>query len=255
VAFDKRTGEVKYKISDELASYASPILATIDGRRWCFAFCRDGLLAFDPTNGRIDFHFPWRAKLLESVNASSPVVVGNEVFITETYGPGGCLLRVKPGECEVVWQDDLKNREKSLTCHWMTPVYCDGYLYGCHGRHDGSAELRCVEWKTGKLMWSEPGLARSCLLLADGRFVCLSEEGTLRLFKPNPERYEPLATTVLRDEKAPPSQFGFGPPSLLKSPAWAAPILSHGLMYVRGKDRVVCVELIPRGYRPDRLFS
>ena len=33
VAFDKRTGEVKYKITDELASYSSPTIATVNGRR------------------------------------------------------------------------------------------------------------------------------------------------------------------------------------------------------------------------------
>ena len=32
---------------------------------------------------------------------------------------------------------------------------------------------------------------------------------------------------------------------LLKYPAWAAPVLSHGLLYVRGRDRLVCLELIP----------
>ncbi len=36
VAFDKYTGKVKYKVSDELASYSSPVLATIGKRRWCF---------------------------------------------------------------------------------------------------------------------------------------------------------------------------------------------------------------------------
>jgi hypothetical protein len=33
--------------------------------------------------------------------------------------------------------------------------------------------------------------------------------------------------------------------SLLDYPCWAAPILSHGLLYVRGEDRLVCLELIP----------
>ena len=32
---------------------------------------------------------------------------------------------------------------------------------------------------------------------------------------------------------------------LLNYPAWAAPILSHGLIYVRGANRVACFELIP----------
>ena len=29
-------------------------------------------------------------------------------------------------------------------------------------------------------------------------------------------------------------------------PCWAAPIVSHGLMYLRGEERLVCVELIPK---------
>src|SRR5262249_12132786 len=43
VAFDKKTGEIRYKVSDELASYASPVVATIGDRRWGFVFARGGL--------------------------------------------------------------------------------------------------------------------------------------------------------------------------------------------------------------------
>ncbi len=65
VAFDKRTGEVRYQITDELASYASPCLATIDGRRWCFVFARGGLVGFDPVNGRVEYrHAPRKGKVL-----------------------------------------------------------------------------------------------------------------------------------------------------------------------------------------------
>ena len=46
VAFDKFTGEVRYQTADELASYASPVAATIGGRPWCFAFARGGLVGF-----------------------------------------------------------------------------------------------------------------------------------------------------------------------------------------------------------------
>src|SRR5262249_55987113 len=60
VAFDKYTGKVKYKVSDELASYASPVLATIGKRRWCFVFARGGLLGLEPSTGKVDFHYRWR---------------------------------------------------------------------------------------------------------------------------------------------------------------------------------------------------
>jgi outer membrane protein assembly factor BamB len=239
VAFDKKTGKVRYQISDELASYAGPTLATINGRRWCFAFSRGGLLAFNPADGKIDFHFPWRAADLESVNAANPVVVGDQVFITETYGVGGALLKVSPGKYEVVWSDTKKTPlRKSLMCHWMTPVHADGYLYGCSGRHTRNGELRCVELATGKVMWSEPDLTRTSLLMVDGHFVCLAEDGTLRLLKVNPQKYEEVSRVELTDPatKRP----------LLEYPCWAAPILSHGLLYVRGEDRLVCLELIPK---------
>src|SRR5690606_25563868 len=88
VAFDKLTGQVRYQLSDELASYSSPTLATIGDRRWCFVFARGGLLGFEPATGKLDFHYPWRSPKLESVNASNPVVVDNTVFISECYGPG-----------------------------------------------------------------------------------------------------------------------------------------------------------------------
>lgn len=245
VAFDKRTGKVSYTLGDDLASYASPVLATIAGRRWCFVFAREGLLAFEPKSGQLDFHFPWRAKSLESVNASNPVVVGDRVFVSETYGPGSALLEVRPGGYEVVWSDADKRRGKSLQTHWNTPIYHDGYLYASSGRHTENAELRCVEFESGKVMWSQPGLGRASLLYVDGHCVCLTEHGALLLFKPTPEKLDVVAQTILptKDE---PGGFDGGPARLLRYPAWAAPVLSHGLLYLRGADRLVCLELIPR---------
>lgn len=236
VAFNKYDGKVKYRISDELAGYAGPVLATIDGRRWCFVFARGGLLAFEPSTGKIDFHFPWRSEDLECVNAANPVVIGNLVLISETYGPGSALLKVKPGGYEVVWSDARKFR-KSLQCHWMTPIHHQGYVYGSSGRHTNNAELRCIELATGKVQWSEPRLTRCSLLMVDGHFLCLGEDGTLRLLKVNPKKYEEISTLEVKDPRT-------GRP-LLEYPCWAAPILSHGLLYIRGEERLVCLELIP----------
>jgi outer membrane protein assembly factor BamB len=249
VAFDKRSGEVRYKITNELASYASLQLATIGGRRWAFAFCRGGLVAFEPATGKVDFEYPWRARTLESVNASTPVVVGDEVFISETYSIGSSLLKVAPGRHEVVWSDDPNRREKSFKAHWNTPIFVDGYLYGCSGRNPPDAELRCIEWKTGQVKWSEPTMIRSSLLYVDGHFVSMGEFGSLELIKVNPEKYERISEiTYKRPATAPaaePSPLDLPEPNLLRTPCWAAPILSHGLMYVRGEDRLLCLDLIP----------
>ena len=232
VAFDKRTGKVKYRLSDELASYASPVSATIGGRRWCFVFARGGLVGFDPATGKRDFHYPWRATMLQSVNVATPVVSDDRVFVTEAYTIGGLLLKVRPGGFDVVWKDGRK-RDRALSSWWNTPVLVDGHLYGSNGM--GSGDLRCVELATGKVKWTAGGPGQCSLIHVDGHFIGLSVDGTLRLSKVNDERYEEISKVELKSRDG---------ESLLKSPARAAPILSHGLLYVRGADRLVCLEVI-----------
>ncbi|MFO0864431.1 MAG: PQQ-binding-like beta-propeller repeat protein [Gemmataceae bacterium] len=238
VAFEKSTGKIRYAIGEELASYSVPTLATITGRRWCFVFTRNNLVAFNPVDVESRFPLPRRADVIESVNAANPVVVGDQVLISETYGPGAALLKVKPGEYEVVWSDARKTpRNKSMQAHWMTPIHADGYVYGSSGRHETNAELRCIEAATGKVMWREPGLTRTSLLMIDRHFVCLGEDGMLRLLRVNPQKYDVVSEVELVDPKT--------KRPLLTPPCWAAPIVSHGLLYVRGDDRLVCLELIP----------
>jgi outer membrane protein assembly factor BamB len=230
VAFDKKTGKEVYRTSEELSSYSSPVVTTVGGRRLGLYFARGGLVGFDPKTGKVDFHFPWRAKVLESVNASVPVVVGDQVLLTECYGPGAALLKISPGKATPVWSDKEKDRyDRSLACHWNTPIYVDGHVYGCSGRHEEEAELRCVEWATGKVAWSEKHLSRASLTRIDGHFLCLTERGELMLLKINPTKFEPVAKWVTE----------------LDYPSWAAPVVSHGLLYLRGKDRLICAELIP----------
>ena len=230
VAFDKLTGEIVYTNSSELASYSSPVVTTIADRRWGFALARGGLLGFDPATGEIDFHFPWRSKKIESVNAASPVVDGNRVLVTESYGVGSALLAVEPGGYELVRKDPPR-RGQSLASHWSTPILHEGYLYGCSGEKSGQADLRCVDFETGEIQWSQKLGSRLSLLYVDGHLVVLTERGGLALVRAMPE--SPQLVTQTRY------------PDLLGYPTWNAPILSHGILYVRGAKNLLALELIP----------
>jgi outer membrane protein assembly factor BamB len=235
VAFDKMTGAVRWKTGDDLASYSSPVLAKVADRDVVFMFARGGLLAIDPAKGETLAHFPWRARKLESVNASTPVVRGNEVFISETYELGSAVVRFDGKSFQEVWTDRGRRRDRAMALHWNTPIEHAGYLYGSSGYHTEEAELRCVKWKTGKVMWTEPNMGRSSLLLVDGTLVCLSEDGTLRLIKPTPDRYTELAKWEPTADDGTP---------LLKYPAWPAPALAQGLLYLESANRLVCLKLL-----------
>jgi hypothetical protein len=133
-----------------------------------------------------------------------------------------------------------------MVLHWNTPIEKDGYLYGSSGYHTEEAELRCVEWKTGKVMWTEPNMGRSSLTLVDDTLVCLSEDGTLRLLKATPDRYTELAmpTSLGGSAKAKWELAAEDGTPLLAYPAWAAPAVSRGLLYVEGAGRLVCLKLL-----------
>lgn len=230
VAFDKATGVEKYRVSSELASYATPIVVEHLGRPWCFVFARGGLLAFDPRTGKEDFRFPWRARILESVNAANPVFGDGKVLVSECYGPGSVLVKVGPTGPETVWQDDERKRDKTLKSHWCTPILLGDLLFGCSGRHSQEAELRCIDFATGRVLWAEPGWGRCSLTAVDGHLLCWSETGELRLLEAGKERCKVLA------------QMDF---PRVGQDNWAAPILAHGLLYLRAGDELVCLELIP----------
>ena len=146
----------------------------------------------------------------------------------------------RSGKCTT----DKQRDDKSMQCHWMTPIYHEGYLYGSSGRHESNAELRCIDFNTGKVLWSQEDLMRASLLMVDGHFLCLGENGVLRLVKVNPKKYDEVAKMeIVSPEKDVRPQAWTT--AVARLPFWAAPVLSHGLLYVRGGKYLICYELIP----------
>ena len=240
VAFDLATGRERWRSSDQLASYSTPVRAHLDGRDSLLSWMRDRFLVVDPATGGIRAESRWRADELFSVVAASPVVAGDEILLSETYGPGSVLLRLTPRGLEEVRRDPPRSRPgRALKSHWATPVLHAGHLYGSSGRNAGDALLVCADWKTGEIRWSEPGLGRASLVLADGHLVVLGEFGDIVLAKASPERYEEVSRTRVVDRTV-----GDRPLDLLTPPCWAAPVVARGYLFVRGQGRLVCLDLL-----------
>lgn len=242
VAFDAATGKTNWSAGKEWgASYASPIPATIHGKRRILVFAggesqppTGGLMMIDPANGAVDFSFPWRSRSYESVNASCPVVSGNLVFISASYRTGGAMLEVTPDmKFKTLWTSP------EFGLHFNTPIFKDGYLYGFDGRNEPDASLACVEAKTGKVMWrtnpewkesiptgggtQEQMLStyRGNLLYVGGRFLALGELGHLIWMDLTPRGYQEGSRAWLFAARE----------------TWSLPVLSKGLLYVMQHSR------------------
>ncbi|MBL8175594.1 MAG: PQQ-like beta-propeller repeat protein [Bryobacterales bacterium] len=250
-AFHKASGKMAWGAGKEWGpSYASPVPATVHGKRRMFVFAggesnppTGGLYAIDPANGAVDFQFPWRSKSYESVNAASPVVAGNQVFVSASYKAGGALLDISPAmKHAVAWTS------AEIGTHFNTAIEKDGYLYAFDGRNEPDASLVSVERKTGKVMWrvtpewdesfliqGEPrkqrlGTFRGTLLHVDGHFLALGELGHLLWLELSPKGYKELARAWLFAARE----------------TWSLPVLSRGLLYVSQHSRDIVNGTGPR---------
>jgi outer membrane protein assembly factor BamB len=229
--------KVAWRDYDKQASYATPVVATVHGERLVFCLMRQGLVVLEPRTGNVKFSFWFRSQLEDSVNAMCPIVIDDMVLISAAYYKVGSVL-LKIGQdnksFEEVW------RGLALEVHWNTPIYENGYLYAFTGRNEPDAHFRCVEYKTGKVMWDRdeswrhgsrldtpPVYGRGSAISAEGKLIVLGEGGLLGLFKLNPEKAEEISRYQMPQ---------------LHYPCWAAPVLSEKRLYLRSENKLVCVD-------------
>lgn len=263
-AFDEKTGHLVWGTRHEWqASYASPILATLQGKKRLLVFSGGdsrppvgGLMAIDPETGSLLDTFPWRADKYESVNGSTPVALaGDRVFLSASYGKGSAMVRLDEN---LKWQKVWENPDFGL--HWSTALLQDGALFGFQGRNEPDAWFAALDAATGKELWqadpeftvpvpNPPGRAsrrsgpseyrlkyfRGSLLQADGRTWALGEFGTLGILKLTREGYQELDRTQL----------------FLARATWSLPVLHRGLLYIVQHEpdqeghppRLICYDL------------
>jgi outer membrane protein assembly factor BamB len=176
------------------AGYASAIPATYGegaAKRGCVLVfaggesrpATGGLLCLDVETGKVLGEVPHRARIAESVNAASPVLVGaNRVFTTEAYGSGGVLSEIQAdGSLRKLWAT------VKLGSHFGTPLVQNGLLLGFDGQNPRLAELVCLDAATGEERWRDDlggNFGRGSLVnLGDEGVVALGEFGELLRFK------------------------------------------------------------------------
>ena len=221
IALDRKNGKLKWKATASAASYSSPVNASLDGKAYSLFFTRSGLVIIDPTTGAVKVDFPWRSKMDASVNAATPIVVDDHIFLSASYGTGAILLKWNKGTLEKVWSAD-----EVLSNHYASSVYKDGYLYGFDGRQEFGPSFVCVEFKTGKLQWRKENFGAGTVTLAGDKLLVLKESGELQLCAANSKNFELLGQT-----------------QILGSTVRAYPAIANKTLFARDKSQLVAVQL------------
>ncbi len=218
-ALDKRTGAVLWKKHDDLASYSSPIAATIHGERQILFLTGSRLVSVRPDTGAHLWEFPWPIE--NECNIATPIAVGDYVFISSFYGRGCALLEID--QHAGAWQANLVYKNRKMRNHLASCVRHKDHLYG----FDDST-LTCMNFRTGEVAWKERGFDKGSLICVNDQLIVYGANGLLALAEANPQEYV---------EK---SRFQFSPQM---NSCWSVPVVANGRLYVRDQEKLVCFDV------------
>ncbi|HKX28888.1 MAG TPA: PQQ-binding-like beta-propeller repeat protein [Blastocatellia bacterium] len=228
VALDKMTGKLIWatkELSDG-AGYSSCVAADVGGVRTIMNFTSRTAVGVRASDGKLMWRYDHPAN--GTANCSTPVYSDNRVFFSSAYGTGGGLLglNVQDGEVkakELYFTKDMQNHHGGV-------VLVDGYLYGF-----SNAVLTCLEFATGKKVWSNRSVGKGSLTYADGMLFLLGEDLTVGLAEATPSGYQEKGRFQISDQG---------------KPSWAHPVVVGGRMYIRNQDVLTCYDVKAKGRNP-----
>jgi outer membrane protein assembly factor BamB len=218
VAYDKASGEPRWRALSDEASYTTPMALTLAGRFQLLVVTATRALGLDPTDGSMLWEHPWVTEM--GINAAQPIVVGDDRFMLSAgYGHGAMMVEVqREGDgfvTRAVWETNrLKNKLSSS-------VYHDGHLYGLD-----EGILACLDAETGALRWKGGRYGHGQLLLAQGQLIVLTEDGELAMVEAKPEAFVERARFAA-----------------IEGRTWNHPALASGILLVRNGREMAAYRL------------
>ena len=223
VAFNINDGKVIWEaapFADEGPMYINPKLVVHGGKKMIVTVMGQHIFAVDSKDGKILWSVDYAA-----VNAGTGRVMKNHA-ITPLYKDGYILiangyswvsLKLKLSadgtSVETVWEN------RNFDPQHGGIVLIDNYVYGSTHTSKPVDMWTCVDWTTGKTLWSEKWYSRGSMIAADGMLYLYEEKsGHVALVKPNPAKLEIVSEFQITK--------GSGP-------FWAHPSISKGKFYIR----------------------
>jgi outer membrane protein assembly factor BamB len=223
IAYDKMTGEVVWKSGNGLAGYAAIQSMDLRGKQTLLAFHGTGLAAVTLEDGKELWNVDWSTDY--DMNATTPVVIDDQVFITSGYGTGGMLLKANHESADSLW------RTGEFASIHSDPYIIDGYIYGYSGDSwQNRGAFKCINLKSGEEKWSTNEVGWGTSILVDGYLLTCDIKGNIFLINPRPEEFE-MVTSLS-------SAMGD-----IKGPVWTNPVVSNGHLYLRYKQNLMCYDI------------
>ena len=233
-ALDPATGDVLWRSEEltEMATYSSPIVATLHGVRQYIVMTQKGVAGV-ATDGALLWHYE-RSRPFSDVVIPTPVVYENSVYLSVGYGGAGCdLIQVsKDGDTFSAEGQYGTRNSRNMKNNLGGFVLLDGHIFGCSDRRGWISQ----EVTSGDLKWYKRGaVGDGSIIFADGHLYLFAErEAEVALIDASSEGW------TLDGHFKLPEQSSQRAPS---GRAWTHPVIANGRLYLRDQELLYSYEI------------
>ncbi|MEX2370491.1 MAG: PQQ-binding-like beta-propeller repeat protein [Bacteroidales bacterium] len=210
VALNRFTGELIWSSpgKGEMTAYCTPLLFKHNGRKILATHTESHLLGIDAATGKLlwsQYH-----PNQHSIHANTPIYREGGLFFFSGYGQGSGRLNLSEdgSNIQLAWNNPFDNRIGGA-------VFLNGYIYGSG---DKERDWRCIDWETGKDMYTSSEVGKGVVIAADGKLFGYSERGELALINATPEKFDLVSKTRVTHGS---------------EQHWAHPVIHDGTLYLR----------------------
>lgn len=225
LALNKATGEKVWQ-SIELTSsahYSSISVAGEGNERAYIQLLVDQVVSVSPADGTVNWKSEWPGKVAV---IPSPVVDGDDVYVTSGYSAGSKKISLAGGNPEEVFFS------KAMVNHHGGIVLKSGHVYGYS---DGKGFV-CQDFDSGEMKWNEKKeIKKGAVAYAANRFYFIEERsGDVILIQANPDGWTEQG------------RFTLSPQTEQRKPdgrIWVHPVISNGKLYLRDQEFIHCFDI------------
>jgi len=220
-ALDKKTGAEIWRSKEfkDRAAYSSVLAVDMGGVHQYVQLTDASVVGVSAEDGKL----LWRGGRRGSTAViPTPIYKDNHVFVTSGYGVGCNLFRIAGDGGKFSATQVYANKE--FVNHHGGVVLIGDHLYG---HSDGKGWI-CMEFKTGRVVWSNPGVGKGSVTAIDGMLICRKEDkaGTIALVEASPDGYKERGR--------------FDQSERSTKNSWAHPVVANGRLYLRDQDALIC---------------
>jgi len=240
IAFDRATGQERWRALDDSLSYSAPVVIEQAGTRVLVYITDQRVVGLDPRTGQLYWEYPFVPKNMV-ITIATPVFDGNHLLATSFYD-GSLLLKVHPDRLAVeqLWRRRGTSEQKTdaLHCCISTPIILGEHIYGV----DSYGELRCLDLTTGDRVWEDltatPKARWSNIhMVRNGDKIWMfNERGELIISRLAPDGFHEISRTKL----IAPTQDQLDQRGGV---TWSHPAFANRCIYARNDKELLCADL------------